>query len=666
MNLQMMSQTSKAAASPLREMASSRLNGRQLVFSLNYGQSSREDWDAYTRLADIATHAGGTHVNLSLPFQYGSWVLPDNEDPYAAWSATSPALLRVFTPEALHEWVSPDHANWCQDYLQKQIDILRERGLKATMHIVEPHWLPEEVYRAHPRWRGAQCELGRIATRPYFAPSIDEPEVLDLYKQAVTAMATRFPEIEFVQLLSNDSGGGIAWTPCIYPGMNGPVAHRTKDGGKRIANFLNTLRDASTKAGANLKIDIYSSGFTQELRASTRAKLKPGAFLSNLSADGSTNSGPSASLGGALWHPCYPVVGLNNPDAFIKGVQSVYDNPAGDKLFCTIGMHAADFEMAAKLLGSIINEPQTGSLTKAKQLHDTAAWFAGSYAGAETVVSAWEQINKAVHAMMQVRQKGFGLIANYAVLSMRWLERPLVPEPHKLTDEETAGYRPFVYASGEAKKDPRFNMVLGKSVFNGESVMWMTRWCLQEAMDTLRGAASQLAAAAKAAGDEPNTLDVEPNEAAACQTRLALLAARCRSLACLAANAKHCVMYQYSLDIADFEQYGPNPMDYDDNMIYDQRALTLRKIAREELDNITELLELLDCHGRDVMDFSTDPKEEGVFRFGPKLQDNLKTKMNVMLDHWQDYERLYPATRVQDFEPWHSRPQSPSNQAPND
>ena len=29
----------------------------------------------------------------------------------------------------------------------------------------------------------------------------------------------------------------------------------------------------------------------------------------------------------------------------------------------------------------------------------------------------------------------------------------------------------------------------------------------------------------------------------------------------------------------------------------------------------------------------------------------LRHKTNVMLDHWQDYERLFPATKVWDFEP---------------
>jgi len=66
-------------------------------------------------------------------------------------------------------------------YLREQIEIAKRHGItRAVTGGPEPCWLPEAVYEEHPTWRGAQCELGRIARRPYFAPAIDDPEVLDL------------------------------------------------------------------------------------------------------------------------------------------------------------------------------------------------------------------------------------------------------------------------------------------------------------------------------------------------------------------------------------------------------------------------------------------------------------------------------------------------------
>lgn len=613
---------------------------RRVVFALSHGQAAREDWAVFRRLAELAAARGGTHVLVGqIPFRYGNWVLRDNHDPYAAWSNTGTALFRVCPPPALREWVDEAHAEACRAHLARQLDILRPYGLRGIAHAVEPHWLPEGVFRAHPRWRGAQCELGRIALRPYFAPSLDEPEVLELYRLAVDDFCHRFPEVDLFEFLSNDSGGGIAWTPCIYPGMNGPPRHRLRDGGERIAAWLNTLRRAAVAAGADTRFNIYSSGFPQELRASVRAKLDPGVFLSAANAHGETLWSGGATLGGGLWHPAYPVVGIPDPEGFLQGLESVCGPAAATRGFCQINLHESLFDLAEEMLRAGRAEPAQGSVSRARQLAAAAGWFTGSPAHADAVVDAWRQIRQALHAAQQIRQKGFGLVFNFCSVSMRWLLRPLVPDPARLTDADTAYYRQFLFAAGaEAKKDPRFGMVLGKAVFNGEAVTWMSRWCLQEAADTLRGVRGRLE---KLAGELPG-------DGAA---RVRLLAARAGALACLAMNARNCIMYQYALDTAAQPLYGPNQIDYDDNILYDQRALSLRKIAREELDNTVELLELVEAHGRDVIEFARTPDEESVFRFGPDLVGDLRRKLDLMLDHWQDYETLYPATKVWDPEP---------------
>jgi len=616
------------------------LGNRRLVFGLNQGQATREDWDTFRELVAMAAEYGGTHIHVGqFPFRYGSWVLPDNDDPYSAWSNTGTALLRVCPPESIQEWVSADHAKWCQEFIRRQLEIMRPHGLKGYVSSVEPHWLPEGVYRAYPRWRGAQCELGRIALAPYFAPSIDEPEVLDLYAEATREFATQFPEVEVFEFLSNDSGGGVAWTPCIYPGMNGPPRHRLRDGGERVATWMNRLREAAGKAGVDARFNIFSSGFPPELRASVRAKLDRGVFLSNANGHGEALWGDGATLGGGLWHPAYPVVGLSNPEAFIGGLQGVFHNPDNDDRFTQIRLHESEFGLARQILANFVDSPGTGVLHRTQQLLDAATWYTGSSDSADALAACWTQIQQAIHATLQVRQKGFGLVFDFCTVSMRWLLRPLVPRPEDLTDEETAYYRHFMFAAGEeAKADPNFGMVLGKAVFNGESVMWMSRWCLHEAVTTLQGVRARLETiAGKLDGDSG--------------AWVALLAARVRALACLALNARNCIMYQYALDIADQPQYGPNQIDYDDNIIYDQRALTLRKIAREELDNTADLIAILKHYGERVIDVARTPEEESVFRLGPDLVADLRRKMAIMLDHWQDYERLYPATKVWDFEP---------------
>ncbi|MHC4887447.1 MAG: hypothetical protein ACYTGH_20415, partial [Planctomycetota bacterium] len=210
----------------------------------------------------------------------------------------------------------------------------------------------------------------------------------------------------------------------------------------------------------------------------------------------------------------------------------------------------------------------------------------------------------------------------------------------ELTDEETATYEKWLFCTND---DPElrasFSNVLGKGVFRGESVMWMARWALQEAYSMMRGAAGTLRKVADqlAEGDA--------------KQRVLLMATRMMACSCSVMNIRNCVMYQYALDTAGQPQYGPNPMDYDDNIIYDLRAVNLRKIAREELDNTYELIELLESTDERVMEHAWSEKEESVFMLPVDLIGALRHKANVMLDHWQDYETLYPATKVWDFEP---------------
>lgn len=627
----------KAASN--RDRAQELLSGRSLVFALNQGQAAIGDIEAFARHAEIAVDCGATHLFVGeIPFQYDNWVLPDPSDPYAAWCNHSLSILRVCPPDELQPWVSIEHAKAVQAHLSQQLEIADKHGLKGVCFAVEPLWLPEEVYRAHPRWRGPQCELGRIARRPYFAPSIDHPEVLALYQAAMCEFAKKFPQVDQFSFLSNDSGAGIAWTPNTYPGMNGPVDYRTRDGGSRIANWLKALQQGARDGGSEVRFNLHSSGFPPELTASARKQLDSGLFVRSGNSHGETFEAAAASLGASMWDVAWPVPGLSSPLSFIAGLQNVYHNPKADDVRVRVGCSPTEIDLMERCLHSYLDDPGAGVVNRMQVALRVAEQIAGTADVSEQLVAVWQQVEKAQHAIAQVRQKGFGLVLPFACVSMRWLTRPFVLRPQELTEDERSHYEPFLFTVGDEDERSRMNMVLGKGVFRGESVMWMARWCLFEAMGTLRNAASQVERM------------IEQSEDEAGRSRLALYAARIRALACVANTARNAIMYQYALDVADQPQYGPNPMDYDDNIVYDQRALTLRKIAREELDNITELVELLDANPGTLV-YAREEQQQSVFMLGPNVAEELRKKMNVMLDHWQDYETDFPATKVWDYEP---------------
>ena len=623
----------------VRSDARKLLNGRELIFGLAQGAACRFDRGVFERFVEMAVEFGATHIGVGwFPFRYGTWFLPDNRDPYASWCNAGLGLFRMFPPKALRRWIPLSSAREIQAVLETQMKIMRRYGLKGVVDGCEPLWLPEGVYRAHPHWRGAQCELGRIALRPYFAPSLDEPEVLDLYRETMKEIATRFPDIDQFSFMANDSGSGISWSPCIYPGMNGPTRWRTRDPGERIANWLKAMQEGAAAGGAKIRVNSWSSGLPSGTVASARAKLSRGQFVGWNNNHGEAFGGPGAGLGNALWSTYYPVVGLGSPVDFVAGLQGVYSNPGKDTARASISFEEANMPLARSLIESYLETPKTGLITRDQILLRAAERLSGSAAAAETLVSVWNEVKLADVAITKVQQKGFGLVVPWGCVSMRWLVRPLVPEPLKLTRQETAHYRSFLFSKDTDEENANLCRILGKPVFRGECAVWMARWALVDVVNRLTSSRARiLEAAAKA----------KPEAA----SRLRLYAARLGAYACMAETARNTIMYQHALDVSDQPQFGPNMMDYDDNIVYDQRALVLRKIAREEVDNVAELLEILESEKGQVLQHARTPDEQSVFMMGPRLKADIRRKLDIMMDHWQDYETLFPSTKVWDFEP---------------
>ena len=107
-----------------REKARSLLGNNELIVQFADGQSGQYDRDSFCRLVELAAESGATHVFVGLvPFRYGSWVLPDNSDPYAAWSNHQGNFFRVCPPElcrnGFHKFAEPIQA------LLQKAEILR-------------------------------------------------------------------------------------------------------------------------------------------------------------------------------------------------------------------------------------------------------------------------------------------------------------------------------------------------------------------------------------------------------------------------------------------------------------------------------------------------------------------------------------------------------------
>jgi hypothetical protein len=120
---------------------------------------------------------------------------------------------------------------------------------------MEPAYLPEQVYRDHPDWRGPRCDQARRARTEYYAPCIDHPQVRAMYVDAVRQLCQAAP-FESFNFLTNDSGGGLCWCEGLYPGKNGPMACAKRPIGERIADFLNIFQEGAALAGYEAEVNV--------------------------------------------------------------------------------------------------------------------------------------------------------------------------------------------------------------------------------------------------------------------------------------------------------------------------------------------------------------------------------------------------------------------------
>ncbi|MHB9131312.1 MAG: hypothetical protein ACYDBB_09510 [Armatimonadota bacterium] len=610
----------------LTERAKALLGEKTLIFSLHM---TSNNMDAYREYAEFAASCGATHLSLGgLPFKY-RWELPDNTDPYPNWSVFGISLFRVFTPPAMHEWIPQEQAQEWQELFAARAEILRQCGLKASVEGGEPQWLPEGIYRAHPRWRGGQVELGRIAGKPYFSPSIDEPEVLEMYRWSMEQLCKHIPELECFSFWTNDCGSGLPWSVHTYPGMNGPMKYRGRNPGDRVVGWMKALQQGASDANVpNVKVNLQTFSFSPADSGAIRPLLGEDLYLNGVNGKGEGMTSSGASLSTGMFTQLYPAVGMGDPAAFVRGLQGVYQ-PGNTR--AGIAVDLEHLPLAKLIMETYLEEPGQGLVHEKQTLLKVAGKFAGE-THAETMVRVWEGLVTAYQGVAQIRQRGASVPLPFLHTSTRWLTRPLVPKPLELTAEEKAHYEKFLFSVGTEEQSANLCYFLGKPVFNGDGVVWMTRWCLHECIGRLNGLRGMLAPMLQQEG-------------------VRLFDARLGVAVCLLETAKWTLMYQHALSIADQPRWGSNLMDFDDNIQWDQRTLELRKIARGELDNITELIDLLESAPGPVIAMTDKPELESVFWFGPSLVDDLKRKMDIMLNHWHEYEQMYPTHKVWEFEP---------------
>jgi hypothetical protein len=161
---------------------------------------------------------------------------------------------------------------------------------------------------------------------------------------------------------------------------------------------------------------------------------------------------------------------------------------------------------------------------------------------------------------------------------------------------------------------------LGGTAVSGQILMRMHA-DLERAQSALRGMSGPDAAKAKAEID--------------------LLDKRIQVFRILVDNCRNGLEYQYQLDFAKNGRLR-RPVEFQEHLTDITEWNQLKRIARLEMDNATLLAKLLEENPDAVLiDVAEGDEVESIRVLGKDLAAQLRRKVQIMVRHWEDYERLF-------------------------
>jgi hypothetical protein len=561
--------------------------GRRIVLSC-----PTKNIDEFMQLADLAAEVGATHVAIEdLPKARWQWF--DPLDPYPNWSMLRASFFKIAPPEEMRQWIPGEYAKRCQDILAQRGEVLRKLNLKATFFGAEPMWLPDAVYTAHPDWRGPRCQYPPRARHDYYAPCIDRPEVLAMYRRAVATLCQLVP-VEAFSFLTNDSGCGICWHPGLYPGANGPEFCKSRSMNDRLDGWLEAVVAGARDSDCEAEVALAGRWLIASGRApeSIRVGLGP-LYPSNF----------------------YPVVNIPQPCQFAEQWQATLSRPEADI--------AANLEPYSPCLFALTRELKKHAapdpLARYRVLTNVAEQAAGEN-GAPHLVRAWECIGRASEALGLLTRGGPILLLGS--INQRWLVRPLVPFPLELTPEEKDYYRRFQFQAWSEEEAANLMDLQDTYVIQGSASAWLATRIFDNATAELNEARAALKDAL-AVGSGLGQADV------------AELDVRLQALLLTIRNASLTVQYQEFLD--HMRQTPPEGPDLPYRKLDLARG---KKIVEDDMDNTRQLVALLKSTKVSLFATAATAAEEDIFLFTPDLASQLEKKIEIEDRHLPEYLRL--------------------------
>jgi len=578
-----------------------------------------ESLESFKQFASEAKKLGATHIAINaedLPLAY--WELEPDDDPYPAWVISNPGILKINPPEKLLPFIPDEYGESVMGILEKRCQILRELDLKASFHTFEPQMLPEEFFISHPNLRGPRTDNPIRSRNARFAPSMSHPDLLEMYTEALTSLKTRCPEIDILEFRTNDSGAGIEWSEALYAGANGNLKYRSLEMSERIHLFLKTLQGKEDELRYIADIHVYN---TKESQKEKIAKN----FVEGLAVD--NMEGPEAGkfkneVGALLYYrkPFAPVPGIPCPVRFLEQLEEATGNST-KRLFILIGDYHNQ-PLYFSIYKKFLQQPTHSADERLNLLCDVATEEVGEDAS-PALVDTWLAIDRAQH-LMDLMSSG-GSIFILGCVHQRWLVRPLVPFPGKLSEEEKKYYRVFQFQAGSEQEANDLLNLQGRRVIDGHNGYRLANRILANMNREIYVCRKYL----NLAVSNLKNGNIE---------KYRILLARVEVFLCLIKNVQHTMYYQILLEKALND--GPDGINNSRVPSVNVKQ-EMMKTAQNEIENVRKIVHYLQNKElKDLLDHAKNKDEEYHRKLGPDIMDQLKNKIAIMNKYWSDYYRI--------------------------
>lgn len=539
----------------------------------------------FRKFAEVAAETGFTHIDLGCSmaersrhqlFNNGVWF--KGYDFYPEYTAAFPGFFKFYVPEKLRAYLPEDAAKRNLDSMHERAEILQSLGLKGALLGAEPQFLPEAAYEDHPEWRGARSDFSGRSQIAYFSPCIDRQEVRELYAQAAEAICDAAPCMEYIHMLTGDSGAGICWGE-LYTGSNGPSYCEHISMEKRISTFCEVLAEPMRKHGHADPMAILHR--TTPWGRSCPVRKAAGA------------------PGGTIFTARAP---LDKPICYEDPV-SMFEEIAKADGFDNIIFNVEAPELQMRKGGFY---PEVVKSALADKTRGTADIAARVKAITEKIMPGRDAdaVTDAMFLVSQAARQYRLLNCNlfYGSMSERWLTRPFLVCIPPMDSEETAYYRNHIF---NVNGEKAFRDILD---FHGN------RWArFGSTPEEARFSAFLCADIIAKLNRAISQLGGESDEGW-----------RIRGLRALIKNIRHLLLFT---SMHDTLRAGKSI----DRTFFQQ-------VMRAELDNCDEMIAVLEKGPANVLHLAATKEAEHTFQFGPDLADQLRLKKKQMISHWHDLD----------------------------